>query len=107
MMNIHNNKMLRDTTARPQGQAPHGVFISPTLGYFNYGPGKISFAGVFSGKYLPMVNIHNNKLLRCTTARPQGQAPHGVFISPTKSGYFNYGPGKLSLAVVFSGKYYC
>jgi hypothetical protein len=28
-------------------QAPHGVFISPTLGYFNYGP---TFTEVFSGK---------------------------------------------------------
>jgi hypothetical protein len=23
-------------------QAPHGVFISPTLCYFNYGPGKLT-----------------------------------------------------------------
>jgi hypothetical protein len=27
-----------------------------------------------------------------TKLKSSRQAPHGVFISPTKSGYFNYGP---------------
>jgi hypothetical protein len=45
-------------------------------------------------KYLPVVNIHNNKMLRGTTARPPGRFNYDRQ-APDKVGYFNYGPGKL------------
>jgi hypothetical protein len=61
-VNIHNNQVLRGTTARPPfGQKIVPIFWpgqSPTLG-----PGKLPQGKVFSGKYLPEVNIHNNEVL--------------------------------------------
>jgi hypothetical protein len=78
VVNIHNNEVLRGTTARPPGNLNYD---KPRLrGWENYrkafgtspiGAGKTEvFSGkVFSGTYLHVVNIHNNEMLRGTTQR--------------------------------------
>jgi hypothetical protein len=74
----------RGTTARPPRWK---TTVRPSTGKTEVFSGK-----VFSGKYLPMVNIDNNKVLSGMTARPPG---YFNYDKPDKVGYFNYGLGKL------------